>query len=662
MILDCFFNDRDNHLLWLPLFFLCGCFIAFNFCIKSYIYLPILTIAFIVFFYTKRYLLKYLSLIIIFMLLGIIRSYRHINNYKYPEITYNLGKVKVIGNISSKMLKFQDNGELTRYITIEVESIEPLNKNSKFSKDVNFKNPRFLRIKMSDNYDIIYGRAEIEANLLPIQNKDFDSSFDLQMYFYFKKIGGLGYNGKIIKYLEENTKLTIGQTLTNFREKIASRILAIKKDSLSMNLLTVIVTGQRNLANKDMLEIMNKSGLSHIMSIVGLQLLVLTSIIIFLVKRVFAFYNNAFLRYDVYKISAIISIFINSFYLLLGGLNISSTRAYLMNIITLIGILLDRFTNPLRSIMFTMFIMVFTKPDLVYRAGFYMSFLSSITIIAFMDYRYIYKYEDFINTYNCNFFRFLKMILITSIIVELAILPIEIYNFNILNFCSILANVIVNPLMTFVIIPFGLLSLLLMPFRLEKMILLPISYLIDCIIHIAKISNKVRFGMIFIQSPNIIIIVLMVFGILWLSLWSTDWRKFGTIAYLTGILMILFQRNIDIVIDNKNKMLFFVDERKNIYVYNNNNRSQNIVNKLGSDKFFDLNKSHLDTCTVNDNRYCSRIIIKDDDTIDFYKNGKLVTIYKYKGYFYAKAKIGNMKVKKTIKKSYKTNWKRCNYL
>lgn len=659
MILDYFFDDRDHHLLWLPVFFIIGCFIAFSFCIKSYIYLSISVVAFIVFFSINRYLLKFFSLILIFMLLGVIRSYRHINNYKYPEISYNLGKVRIIGNISDKMLKFQDDNELTRYVTVEVESIEPINKDSRFSKDADFKNPKFLRVKMSDNYDIRYGRVEIEANLLPIQNKSFGSSFDLQMYFYFKKIGGLGYNGEIVKYLEEEHKLTIRQVLTNFREKIAMRILAVRKASLAMNLLLVMVSGQRNLANKDMLEIMNKSGLSRIISIVSLQLLVLTSMVTFLVKRVFALYDNAFLKYNVYKVSAIISIFVNSFYLLLGGFNISSTRAYLMNIIALVGVLLDRFTNPLRSIMFTMFVMVFTKPDMVYRAGFYMSFLSSIAIVAFIDYRYIHKYEEFTPTENNDFIRFLKMILMTSIIVELAILPIEVYSFNVLNFCSILTNIIVNPLMAFVIVPLGLLSLLLIPFRLEKIILLPTSYLVDCIIYLAKLFNKTKFGIIFIQSPNIVVIVIMIFGILWLSLWSGNWRKFGAIAYLISILMILSQKNIDIIIDNGNKMLFFVDERNNVYVYNNNHRSQNIANKLGSDKLFDLNESYLDTCTAGDDKHCSRIVIKDDGTIDFYKEGKLVTIHKYRDYFYAKAEIGKMKIEKTRGKSYRARWKRC---
>lgn len=660
MIFDCFFDEQDNHILWLPVFFVIGCFIGFNSCIKSYIYLPIVFISLISLIYTNKYLIRYLSIICIFISLGLFRSYNHINNYKYPDVKYNLGKVQIIGKIDDKMLKFQDNGELSRYITVEIESIKPINKNSRFSKDKDFKDPKFLRIKMFDNGNVEYGKVQIEANVLPIQNKNFDSDFDLQMYFYFKKIGGLGYNGKILKYLEKQDKLTIKQLLSNFREKVAIRILSVKKDSLSMNLLSIIITGQRNLANKDMLKIMNKSGLSHIMSISGLHMVILTFAIVFIIKQIFSLYNNAFIRYNVYKVSAVVSIFVNTFYILLSGFSISSTRAYIMNIIMLIGILLDRFNSPLRSIMFTMFIMVFVKPNLIYRAGFYMSFLSSIAIIAFIDYYYIYKYNESNYIEKNNFLKNLKVALIISVIIELVVLPIEIYSFNMLSFFNIIINVIINPLMSFIVVPFGLLSLLLMPLRLEKIILLPVSYLIDCIIYMAKIFNKIRFGTVFLQSPNIFTVVLMIFGILWLSLWSNNWRRFGVIPYLIGIFMILSQKNIDVIIDNKDKMLFFVDERNNIYVYNMNGyKTQNIINKLGNGNFFDLNNSHLNTCKNSDDKYCSKIDIRNDDTINFYKNGNSVTIGRYKGYFYEKDKIGKIKIEKTRKKSDVPKWKTC---
>lgn len=229
-----------------------------------------------------------------------------------------------------------------------------------------------------------------------------------------------------------------------------------------------------------------------------------------------------------------------------------------------------------------------------------------------------------------------------------------------LSFFNIIINVIINPLMSFIVVPFGLLSLLLMLLRLEKIILLPVSYIIDCIIYMAKISNKIRFGTVFLQSPNIFTVVLMIFGILWLSLWSNNLRRFGVIPYLIGIFMILSQKNIDVIIDNKDKMLFFVGERNNIYVYNMNGyKTQNIINKLGNGNFFDLNNSHLNTCKNSDDKYCSKIDIRNDDTINFYKNGNSVTIGRYKGYFYEKDKIGKIKIEKTRKKSDIPKWKTC---
>ena len=660
MIFNDFLNEQDNHILWLPIIFILGCFIGFNFCIKLYIYIAIVFTSFFLFVIFNKHLIKYLFLIILFLSLGSFRTNIYINNYKYPEINYNIGKVRITGKIVDKLLKIQSNSNLLRYITIDVDSIEPINKNSKFSKDNNFRKPKFIRIKMLDNIDIEYGTVLIEANVLPIQNKNFDSDFDLQMYFYFKKIGGIGYNGKIIKYLEKTNKLTLKQKLSDFREKIAIKILSNRKNGLSINLLSVIMIGQRNLADKNMLEIMNKSGLSHIMSISGLQMMILTYFVIFFTKQIFCLHYDSFNRYNVYKISAIFSIFINTLYMILVGFNISSTRAYIMNIIMLIGILLDRFNSPIRSLMFAMFIMVLVKPNIIYRSGFYMSFLSSMAIISFINYIYTDKYEES-NYYKNGLYGYVKMSITISFIIELVILPIEIYSFNILNFCNILTNIIINPLMLFIIVPFGLISFLLIPFGLEKIILLPLSYLIDGIIILAKTLSKLKFGTIFLQSPSVFVIILMILGIIWLSLWSQNWRKFGIIIYTIGIFIIFTNKNIDVIIDNRSKMLFFVDEKKNVYVYNvNKYRVTNILNKLGNNKYFDLKESHLNTCKGKNDKHCSKIYINDNRII-FYKNGNYILIGKYKGNFYIKDRIGNMNVKKTRKNSQKPVWKKCKY-
>ena len=91
----------------------------------------------------------------------------------------------------------------------------------------------------------------------------------------------------------------------------------------------------------------------------------------------------------------------------------------------------------------------------------------------------------------------------------------------------------------------------------------------------------------------------------------------------------------------------------------NGYKTQNIINKLGNGNFFDLNNSHLNTCKNSDDKYCSKIDIRNDDTINFYKNGNSVTIGRYKGYFYEKDKIGKIKIEKTRKKSDIPKWKTC---
>lgn len=591
-----------------------------------------------------------------FLTFGILRTDSYIEKYNFPTIKYNLGKVLVYGTANEEIIRLTKENTINRYLIIDIDKIEPLNKKSRFAKDTSFINPKKLRIKMN-NFDnkISFGSIIVEANILPIQNKYFESNFDLPMYFYFKKIGGLGYRGKIISNSPNNNP-TFRQKINTLRFNMAQRIIGIR-NSLSTNLLSVILTGQKNLTNKKTLEIMENSGLSHILSISGLHMIILTNIIVFITKEIAFLFKDFSLKYNVYKVSAVISLFINSFYLLVGGFSISSLRAYIMNTLTLIGILIDRFSNPLRAVMLTMLLMIFIKPNFVFRTGLYMSFMPSIAILAFIDYYYIYKTSD--SNYKNTLGEYLKLSLIVSSIVEIVVLPFEIYSFNRFSPYSIITNIIVNPIMSFLIIPLGLLSLTLYPLHLEYLILWPLSYIVDFILLIGRLFSKIPLATIMIQSTTILSVFLMALGVLWTSFWTTSWRKFGFLLYAIGFCSIFLQKRPDIIIDNRDKMLVFLDERENIYVYKpNEHKMKNILDKLGKNKYYDLKKAKLDSCLDSKDKQCSRIEI-NEKTISFEKNGKKADIGIGSRYFYTKQNPDHMKILKTRNNSNVNSWSKC---
>lgn len=656
MIRNQFFENRDNYILWIPLFFIVGIFLRFKFCFDIKITVLFLIIGLILYFLLKNYVLRLVIIALSFIIFGILRTDRYIEKYNFPTIKYNLGKVLVYGTASEEIIKLTKENTINRYLIIDIDKIEPINKKSRFAKDTNFKNPKKLRIKMN-NFDgiINFESVIIEANILPIQNKYFESNFDLPMYFYFKKIGGLGYRGRIISNSWNNNP-TFKQKINTMRFNMAQRIIGIR-NSLSTNLLAIILTGQKNLTNKKVLGIIENSGLSHILSISGLHMIILTNIIIFITKEIFFLFKNFPLKYNVYKISAVISLFINSFYLIIGGFSISSLRAYIMSTLTLIGILIDRFSNPLRAIMFTMLIMIFAKPNFVFRTGFYMSFMPSIAILAFIDYYYIYKISN--GNYKNTPGEYLKLSIIVSSIVEIAVLPFEIYSFNRLNPYSTITNIIVNPIMSFVVIPLSLLSLTLYSLHLEYLILWPLSYIVDLILIIGRLFSKIPLSIIIIQSTAILSVFLMAFGVIWASFWTTKCRKFGFLIYIIGFCSIFLQKRPDIIIDNRDKMLIFLDERENIYVYKpNEHKMKNILDKLGKNKYYDLEKAKLDSCIDIEDKQCSRIEI-NEKIISFQKNGKKADIVIGSRYFYVKQNFNHMKILKTRNNSNVNNWAKC---
>jgi competence protein ComEC len=338
--------------------------------------------------------MRAVAVVFISIFLGFLRTDQRIARYDFPVVKYNLGRVMVYGRIVDETVSFSKGSEPIKYIVVDVDEIEALNKNSVFARDKHFRIPKKLRIKLLNPREVItLGHSTIETYLMPIDSKKFDSDFDFQMHFYFGKIGGIGYRG-IVKNVDRPNSSPYRRTLTakinRFRFAMAERLMSIRR-GFSTGIIATIVTGWKNLNNRELLDLINSSGLAHILSISAVHFIVISQLIILLTKNTMYISGKINSKFGVYKISALVSIFVNSAYMMVCGFSLSTVRAYIMNLIDNGSILLDRFNSPLRSLMFTMLLMVSLKPELVLTAGFYMSFLSSMVIIALTDYYYIYR-------------------------------------------------------------------------------------------------------------------------------------------------------------------------------------------------------------------------------------------------------------------------------
>ncbi|MDR2777462.1 MAG: ComEC/Rec2 family competence protein [Rickettsiales bacterium] len=623
-----FYEDKSSHILWLPVFFTIGVFLRFNSCIAPALVLFLFLVSLISTVAQRDSNLGIIFIIFTFFFLGFLRADRHIARYDFPMVKYNLGRVLIYGDIENEVVSITKDGRRLKYIIVSVDRIEAINKNSAFARDGNFKPPRKVRIRLQNpEEEVALGSALVEANLIPIESKKFSSDFDLQMYFYFKKIGATGYGGLVGKRTDSSDgqrKMTIGQAISRFRINMAMRIMSVRK-GLSTNMIATILTGHRGLVDKHLMKLINNLGLASTLSISSVHMLILSQIILVILKETLFKSSQLILRFNVYRISALVSLLINSLYYLVSGFSISTTRAYIINVIGLMSIILGRFNSPVRSVMFAMFAMIFVRPDLLFRIGFYMSFISSLVMIAFVDYYYIHGAVDRMY-FRSGLLENLKVSFIISLLIEIAVAPLEIYSFNTFSFYKIPAALIINPIITFIVIPAALLSVLLYPLRAEFLLIYPLSYVVDVIVFVIKFFGGLAKSVLYVQSPPIGIVVVIVIGILWISLWTRGWRKFGLLLYLFGILSIVLEKKPDMIVDNIDKIVIFFDEKNRAHAYGSaRRRIINIVNRFGKNEYRDLSREKQDSCITAKTVSCSRISV-GVNSIEFYKNGRSLSI------------------------------------
>jgi competence protein ComEC len=112
------------------------------------------------------------------------------------------------------------------------------------------------------------------------------------------------------------------------------------------------------------------------------------------------------------------------------------------------------------------------------------------------------------------------------------------YHFERVASYSLLGNLLAAPLVSLIIMPFGLLSLVLMPFGLEPLPLYVMARGIDTLLAVSGSVASLPGAEVRAPAIASLSLVLIVVGLLWLCLWRRRWRLFGVPAIALGLVSI----------------------------------------------------------------------------------------------------------------------------
>ncbi len=382
-----------------------------------------------VLFYYKRIVV--IGFCVLFLVLGIWRHQQTELGIKNNELRkYNATgqEINLIGVVSRESDIRSNNIKLT----VEVQNI---------NQDENISRP------------IIDGKVLVTTNRYPEYQygdklkitgelsapKDFED-FNYRDYLAKDGIYSVMYYPKI-QLLEKEKYMGPAYA-------IYSKVLKLKnklRDSIYQNLsppqssiLGAIILGDKRKISDEWKEKLNISGLRHITAISGMHVVILSSILMSLLIGLGLWRQQAFY----------FSIVLIASFVIMTGLQPSAVRAGIMAGLFLLAQYLGRQKSVANAIALVAVIMLIQNPLLLKSdVGFQLSFLAMLGIIyllpVFRD--WIYKYSKKIP----NILRF-KDILAMTLAAQVFTLPILIYNFGYISLVSPLTNILIVPVLPYI--------------------------------------------------------------------------------------------------------------------------------------------------------------------------------------------------------------------
>jgi competence protein ComEC len=549
-IFSYFYKDFSRWPLWAPVFLGIGIAIYFSLPFEpsllwSYSGISLFTLAL---WSIRLHLLRLLLLSVSIIALGFSAAALRTHWLSTPMLHASLPPLVVEGKVIQVEIKPTKKGLFFQKIFLS----EP-------KADEGEILPDKIRVTLKGKRERLWPGQIIRltAKISPISDASLPGEFDFRRHAYFQGIGATGFAFSPPHVI--GNKPSFGTRLEKRREKITAFFL----ESLSFPegaIAGALITGDKATIPEDIREEFVRSGLSHILAISGLHLTIIAGVIFMVIRRSLTLIPSIVLFYNIKKLSAIGTILMTFFYLVLSGFGIPAQRAFIMISLVMGAILMDRTALSMRTVAVAAFAILLTTPEALLGPSFQLSFAAVIGLIA--------GYEVWRNPLASWIVRggiIRKCILyvggttFTSLLATCATLPFTVYIFHRFSLHAIEANLLAVPLVSLIIMPAAFLSCLLTPLGLGGWPLWVLEKSLHLLVKIASFFAYWPGANIQLPQPPLISFMCVVLGSLWLCLWQQPWRRWGIVPIFLGCFLAFFYNPPDLMVDGQGKIAAFYD-------------------------------------------------------------------------------------------------------
>jgi competence protein ComEC len=333
-------------------------------------------------------------------------------------------------------------------LTIGVEEIKQFENGSR-----TIKGRVLVTVNRYPEYN--YGdELEITGKLLT--PKEFED-FNYKDYLAKDGIYSVMYWPEIEVIAEKQGNFVYAKILS-FKNKLRESIYSSLSPPQS-SILGAIILGDKRKISDEWKQKLNVAGVRHITAVSGLHTIILSGILMWLGMRLGLWRGQAFY----------FAIILLALFIIMVGLPASAVRAGIMAGIFLFAQKIGRMRSADRAIVFAATLMLIQNPLLLrLDVGFQLSFLAALGIIYLMPvFQYWFsKIPNFRFFPIGSFFSPVRGLLAMTFAAQIFTLPILIYNFGYMSRIAPLANVLVVPLLPYIMVlgfVFGLVGMFWQP-------------------------------------------------------------------------------------------------------------------------------------------------------------------------------------------------------
>lgn len=302
-----------------------------------------------------------------------------------------------------------------------------------------------------------------------------------------------------------------------------------------------LISGDRSAVDRDTNEVLFNAGLGHLLSVSGIHMSVIGGLVFALLIWGLSLISPIALRFPVKKLAAIGALTAVAAYLIVSGINVPALRAFVMAAVAFGAILLDRPAISMRGLALAAFIVVLMFPESVLEPGFQMSFAATMALVALFE---MLKRAPHVPALPAPgpiigamqwSARGVGVVILIALVAGLATDPFAIYHFQRFALYSLPANLVSEPILSFLVAPAAIAAAVLAPFGLAEPALQLMASALDLIAAIGEAFGSRPEAVRALPQPPHAAFLLCVTAVLWACLWRGPLRWGGAVFFAAGV-------------------------------------------------------------------------------------------------------------------------------